>query len=276
MAPDVWAAGDAYETYVGRWSRSVAERFVPWVAAPAGRRWLDVGCGTGALLTTVLTTADPAAVVGVDPSAGFVADARARVTDAGARVADCRTGCCVGDARSLPFADRSFDAVVSGLVLNFVPEPQVAVAELARVTEPGGTVAAYVWDYADGMAMMRYFWDCAVALDPAAAALDEGRRFPLCRPEPLARLWAAAGLTAVTVQPIEVPTRFADFDDYWTPFLGGQGPAPGYVASLTEKNRRAVRELVRARLPRGPGGSIPLTARAWAVQGSTSVGARNR
>jgi SAM-dependent methyltransferase len=272
MAPEVWAAGDAYEAYVGRWSRSVAERFVPWVGAPAGRRWLDVGCGTGALTATVLATAGPAAVVGVDPSAAFVAHTRARLAETRAGVVDVRPGCCVGDARSLPFTDRSFDAVVSGLVLNFVPDPQVAVAELARVTTPGGTVAAYVWDYAEGMAMMRHFWDCAAVLDPAAAVLDEGRRFPICRPEPLAGLWAAAGLVAVTAQAIEVPTQFADFDDYWTPFLGGQGPAPGYVTSLSEQSRHALRDRLRARLPHGPGASIPLTARAWAVKGSTRDG----
>jgi ubiquinone/menaquinone biosynthesis C-methylase UbiE len=139
MAPDVWEVGDAYEAYVGRWSRAVAERFVQWVGVPSGRRWLDAGCGTGALTATVLATAGPAAVVGVDPSAGFVADARARLADPRAGAA-ARWVCCVGDARSLPFTDRSFDAVVSGLALNFVPEPQVAVAELARVTVPGGTL----------------------------------------------------------------------------------------------------------------------------------------
>ncbi|MBB3724634.1 hypothetical protein [Nonomuraea dietziae] len=128
-------------------------------------------------------------------------------------------------------------------------------------------VAAYVWDYARGMAMLRHFWDAAAALDPAAAALDEGRRFPLCGPEPLARLWTEAGLGEVEVRAVEVATVFAGFDDYWRPFLGGQGPAPGYLASLTEEHRRALRDLLRARLPSGPDGSIPLTARCWAVRG---------
>jgi SAM-dependent methyltransferase len=210
----------------------------------------------------VLAVADPAQIIGVDTSQGFLTQARARVVDA-------RSTFCAGDAQSLPLPDRRFDAVVSGLALNFVPDPRRAAAEFARVTTAGGTTAAYVWDYAEGMAMMRHFWDAATALDARAAKLDEGHRFPLCRPEPLRRLWTDSGLDAVTVQAIEVPTVFADFDDYWTPFLGGQGPAPGYVASLTDQRRLALRDLLRDRLPACPHGSIPLTARAWAVRGTT-------
>jgi SAM-dependent methyltransferase len=263
MAGEVWVVGDAYEAYVGRWSRRVAEAFLRWLAAPTGRRWLDMGCGTGALTGAVLATAEPARVVGVDPSVGFLGRA--------ARTADPRASFCAGDARSLPLRDRRFDAVVSGLTLNFVPDPVRAVAELTRVAAPGATVAAYVWDYAKGMAMMRYFWDTATTLDPAAAELDEGRRFPaLCQPDALRGLWTGAGLESVAVRAIEVPTVFADFDDYWTPFLGGQGPAPGYVMSLGEERRVALRDLLRARLPTDPDGSIPLTARAWAVRGTAS------
>jgi SAM-dependent methyltransferase len=257
---EVWAVGDAYEAYVGRWSRRVAEAFLHLLDVPAGRRWLDVGCGTGALTATVLAMADPTQVIGVDTSEEFLADARVRIVDT-------RSTFRAGDARSLPLPDRRFDGVVSGLALNFVPDPRRAAAEFARVATSGGVAAAYVWDYAEGMAMMRYFWDAATALDPAAAELDEGRRFPLCRPLPLSRLWADAGLDKVTIQALEVPTVFADFDDYWRPFLGGQGPAPGYAMSLTEEHRRALRDLLRARLPSNPDGSIPLTARAWAVRG---------
>lgn len=234
-----------------------------WLDVPAGRRWLDVGCGTGALTATVLAVADPAEVIGVDPSEAFLATANTRI-------ADPRAHFRAGDARSLPLPDGQVDVVVSGLALNFVPDPPRAAAELARVTRPGGAAAAYVWDYAEGMAMMRHFWDAAVALDPAAAELDEGPRFPLCQPEPLGQLWTDAGMDAVTVHAIEIPTVFADFDDYWTPFLGGQGPAPGYAMSLTEDHRQTLRESLRDRLPAGPDGSIPLTARAWAVRGVCS------
>jgi SAM-dependent methyltransferase len=174
----------------------------------------------------------------------------------------------VGDARALPFPDSRFDAVASGLVLNFVPEPEAAVAELARVVTPGGVVGAYLWDYAEGMQMIRQFWDAATALDPAAAELDEGRRFPLCRPEPLRTLWTGAGLTGVEVEPIEVPTRFRDLEDYWAPFLGGQGPAPGYVSTLGDERRAALHALLGERLPVAADRSITLSARAWAVRGT--------
>jgi SAM-dependent methyltransferase len=262
---EVWAAGDAYESYVGRWSRAVAAEFVAWLGVAGGGAWLDVGCGAGALSQAVLTAADPALVVGVDPSLGFLAHARTRLGAHAPLVA--------ADARGLPAGDGRFDAVVSGLVLNFVPDPGLAVREMARVARAGGRVAAYVWDYAGRMELMRHFWDAATALDPAAAGLDEGRRFGLCRPEPLARLFRDAGLDGVEVRPIEVPTTFRDFDDYWTPFLGGQGPAPGYAVSLDEPDRAALREALRRRLPVAADGSIPLVARAWAVAGTTSPAA---
>ena len=261
MAPDVWALGDAYEAYVGRWSRRVARAFLRWLAVAGGRTWLDVGCGTGALTAEVLAEAGPAHVLGVDPSEGFLAGARAAITDP-------RADFCAADAQALPLASGGCDAAVSGLALNFVPDPPWAAAELVRVTTAGGVVAAYVWDYAEGMEMIRYFWDSAVALDPAAAELDEARRFPLCRPEPLRRLWSDAGLTDVQVEALDVPTVFTDFDDYWAPFLGGQGPAPGYAMSLTEDRRRALRDLLHDRLPERTDGTVPLTARAWAVRGT--------
>ncbi|HVO42214.1 MAG TPA: hypothetical protein VMT34_06315, partial [Aggregatilineales bacterium] len=135
------------------------------------------------------------------------------------------------------------------------------------VTRSGGTVAVYVWDYAGKMQFMRHFWDAATALDPTAYDRDEGRRFPVCRPEPLQQLWQAAGLNDVEVRPIDISTDFRDFDDYWTPFLGGQGPAPAYAMSLSEERRAALRERIRVGLPFAVDGSIPLVARAWAVRG---------
>jgi len=256
-----WGVGDAYERFMGRLGRPVAARFVTWLAVNDGARWLDVGCGTGALSETILALARPREVVGVDPSPGFVMHAESQLACDRARFD-------VGDAQALEAPDASFDATVSGLVLNFVPKPERAVAEMARVTRPGGTVAFYVWDYADAMQCLRVFWDAATSLDPGALAVDEGRRFPICRPEPLARLARGAGLADVIGLPIEVATRFASFDDYWGPFLGAQGPAPGYVASLDNRRRDALRDRIRERLPLGPDGSITLTARAWAVKGT--------
>jgi hypothetical protein len=148
-----------------------------------------------------------------------------------------------------------------------VPQPSLAVAEMARVVRAGSTVAAYVWDYAGKMELMRCFWTAAGELDRAAIELDEGKRFPMCHPTPMAELFIQAGLQSVDVTAIDVPTRFRDFDDYWSPFLGGQGPAPGYAMSLSEERRAALRERIRASLPIAKDGSIDLIARAWAVRG---------
>ena len=258
---DVWAVAGAYEEYVGRWSRRVAAEFVRWLEVPADRRWLDAGCGTGALAEAVVDAAAPATVVGVDMSHGFLGEAQRRISAA------ATTGFVAGDAAALPLAGERFDAVVSGLALNFVPRPERAVAEFARVAAPGATVAAYVWDYADGMRMMRHFWDAAIEVDPAAAERDEGPRFPICHPGALHEAWTAAGLTGVATRAIEVPTVFADFDDYWRPFLGGQGPGPAYVVAMPPDQREAIRALLDSRLPRQADGSIALTARAWAARG---------
>lgn len=255
-----WASGDLYEPYVGRWSRLVAQEFLTWLAVPGGKTWSDVGCGTGALTETILKVADPARVVGIDPSEGFVSYARAHLTDERARFV-------VGDSQNLPFEDDTLDAVVSGLVLNFVPSPGQAVAGMKRVARLGGVIAAYVWDYAGKMELMRCFRDAAAALNPAARQLDEGQRFPLCKPQPLRQIFSEVGLQDVEVRAINVPTHFTDFDDYWSPFLGGQAPAPGYAVSLTEEGRAGLREYIRRSLPIGPDGSIHLVARAWAVRG---------
>jgi SAM-dependent methyltransferase len=254
-----WEEGDAYERFMGRWSRPVAERFVDWLAVRPGAGWLDVGCGTGALLATIQGRADPHRLAGVDPSAGFLATAGGRLAG--------RAELAVADAQHLPFGPDEFGATVSGLVLNFVPDPLDAVRAMRRVTRPGGVVAAYVWDYAEGMAFLRLFWDVVTEFDPAAEALDEGLRFPLCRPEPLRELFASAGLSDVDGTAIEVQTAFAGFDDYWQPFLAGQGPAAGYVAQLPPERREALASGLRSRLPVNPDGSIDLAARAWAVRG---------
>lgn len=260
MSADRWDSGESYETYVGRWSRLVAQEFLAWLAVPAGSRWLDVGCGTGELTRVILDDMAPSSVVGVDPSSSYVSFAAQHTPDR-------RAAFAIGKAQTLPFATGSFDAVGSGLVLNFVPEPARAVSEMARVTRREGIVCLYVWDYAGKMELMRYFWDAAVALDPPVRELDEGNRFPACNPEGLTTLFAQAGLRDVITRPIDVPTRFQNFDDYWSPFLGGQGAAPTYAVSLSSAHREAVRERIRAALPAAADGSINLVARAWAIKG---------
>jgi SAM-dependent methyltransferase len=255
---DTWERGSPYEQYVGRWSRRIAPIFLEWLALPRGLRWLDLGCGTGALCAAVLDAFQPISVTGVEPSEGFLTTARANLAG--------RVFLLRGDASAIPMGDESVDAAVSGLVLNFVPDARAALAEMARVTARGGTIAAYVWDYAEGMQLMRRFWDAAVALQPQAVALDEGPRFPLCHPEALRTVFVDAGLHDVDVTAVEIPTPFDSFADYWQPFLGGQGPAPAYAMSLDEGARVALRERLRSDLPTAADGSIALTARAWAVR----------
>jgi len=242
------------------WSRLVARQFLQWLSVPTGGKWLDVGCGTGVLSKTILESAEPAKIKGIDRSEGFVNFAKEHVRDE-------RVEFEVGDAESLTFDSASFDTAVSGLVLNFVPHPERALAEMARVTRPNGVVAVYVWDYAEGMQLIRHFFDAAIELDPKADELDEGSRFPICQPAALRQLFESTGLRNVEVRPIEVPTIFRDFDDYWRPFLGGQGPAPSYAMSLSEERRAALRERIRASLPFNSDGSISLIARAWAARG---------
>jgi SAM-dependent methyltransferase len=257
---DAWDSGHAYERYAGRWSRLVAVAFLDWLACPPDLRWLDVGCGTGALASAILADHAPAMVHGVDASASFVARARQRVGAPSARFT-------VGDATRLPWRAASADVGVSGLVLNFVGDHEAMAREMARVTKPGGTVAAYVWDYAGGMEMMRHFWDAAIAVSPTDARLDQAERFPICQPEPLRALFERVGLTAVQVRAIDIPTVFADFDDYWTPFLGKTGAAPSYLASVDAAVRERIRSALHERLAPHGGGPIGLTARAWAVRG---------
>ena len=255
---DAWERGDPYEQYVGRWSRQVAPLFLNWLRVPAGRRWLDLGCGTGALCAAILDACSPSSVAGVEPSEGFLESARRRLAG---RVTLHR-----GSATAIPLGNACVDLVVSGLVLNFLPYPPAALAEMARVTGKGGIIGAYVWDYAGKMELMRFFWDAAVQLDASVAPMDEGVRFPQCRPEALTALFAGAQLEQIEVTALDIPTPFPSFEDYWRPFLGGQGPAPAYALSLDESARVRLRESIKERIPVLPDGSICMTARAWAVR----------
>ena len=253
-----WAAGDTYEQFMGRWSWAVAARFLEWLKPAPGQRWLDVGCGTGALTRAVAAFTQPQANVGLDPSQAFVRYARQHLTEASFFVAE---------GGALAFGSGAFDAVISGLALNFVPQPERAILDMHRVVRPGGVVAAYVWDYAGKMEFLRYFWDTAVELDANAAALHEGQRFPICRPRPLRQLWQEAGFNHVSVDALDIPTQFDDFESYWQPFTHGNFPAPHYAHSLDEMQCSQLRDRLQAVIPTKDDGSIHLIARVWAVRG---------
>ena len=245
---------------MGRWSGMLAAEVIDWLELRAGLRWLDVGCGTGAASDAALEKARPMSLVVVESSAEYAAAARIRLNDLRVRVV-------LGTADELPLPDSCVDVAISGLVLNFVPDPEGAIREMRRVLVPGGEVVAYVWDYSDGMEMLRHFWDAARRDDPLAADLDEGTRFPICLPGNLAACLTAAGLDTVERIAIEVPTVFRDFDDYWTPFLGGQGPAARYVQALPPAAKRLLRSRLCEILAAEGDEPLRLSARAWVARG---------
>jgi len=256
----MFSGAEAYERFMGRWSRQLAPLFAAFAGVGERETILDVGCGTGALAAVVAQTNPSVSVTGIDPAEAYVAYARAR--HGGGRVRFE-----VGDAQRLQFPAATFDRTVALLVLNFIPDRAKALDEMIRVTRPGGLVAGAVWDYGDGMQMLRVFWDEAVATDPSAAPRDE-RHMALSRPGELGALWRRRGLANVSEQAISMPMRFSAFDDYWLPFLDQQGPAGDYVATLGDDTRERLRLRLRARLlGDGPDGPIGMTARAWVVRG---------
>jgi SAM-dependent methyltransferase len=249
---------EAYERYMGRWSRQLAPLFVQFAGVAEEESVLDIGSGTGALASAIAAAIPSAHVTGIDPSAAYVTYARERSPDD-------RIQFQVGDAQRLELPDNAFDRTLSLLVMSFIPDREKALREMIRVTRPGGTIAAAVWDYGEGMEMLRVFWDEAVARDPAVS--DE-RDLPLCRRGELGDWWRVHGLEQVAEQPLVIPMSFTSFDDYWLPFLGGQGPAGGYVVSLPELDRADLERRLRRRLMQDRrDGSIALPAKAWAVKG---------
>jgi SAM-dependent methyltransferase len=259
---DRWAAASAYDDFMGRWSRQLAPLFVSWLKVPGGLHWLDVGCGTGALAGAICDHAQPASVLACDPAEPFISHAREHARDP-------RLSFVVAGIGSLPRRARGYGSVASLFALNFFPDATAAVQEMRSLTAGGGVVSACVWDYAGRMEFLRHFWDAAAVLDPRARGLDEGERFPLCRPEALVDLFEAGGLHDVRCEGIEIQTRFASFDDYWKPLLGGTGPAPSYLASLDADHRVALARQLQRALGHDDGG-IALTARAWAIRGTAT------
>jgi len=260
---ELFAGSDAYDRFMGRWSRRIAPLLTQFASVDGRDSVLDVGSGTGALAFSIADTSPLARVTGVDPSAAYVRDAQARTPNDHVRLVSFM----VGDAQALQWPDASFDKTLSLLVMNFIPDPAKALREMIRVTRPGGVVSAAVWDYGHGMEMLRVFWDEAVAIDSTIAPRDE-RHMPLCKRGELAALWRANGIQEVAEQAIAIELSFDSFDDYWSPFLGGQGPAGAYTASLSETTRAALASRLRTRLlGERQDGPFTLQARAWAVKG---------
>ena len=259
--PGMFAESAAYERFMGRWSRQLAPLFVTFAGGTPKDAVLDVGSGTGELALAIAASAPSARIVGIDPAAPYVKYAQSRAPGDRVRFE-------VGDAQKMSFPDATFDRVVSLLVMNFIPDHGKALDEMIRVTRPGGIVSAAVWDYGGDMQMLRVFWDEAVARDPSIGKRDE-KHMPLCRSGELGALWRGHGLQQVVEQPLTFTMTFASFDDYWTPFLGGQGPAGAYAAKLPEADRAALAERLRKRLLGGRAdGPITLQARVWAVRGT--------
>lgn len=251
---------EGYERLMGRWSQRLAPRLIEFAGIASGDRVLDVGAGTGSFSQAVLAAARYSEVVGVDPSGPYIEYARSHTFDSRARFE-------VGDAQALPYPDASFDKTFALLVMNFIPDARKAAAEMRRVTKPGGMVAAAVWDYGEGMAMLRTFWDAAVSLDPAAQPRHESH-MPYCRKGELSALWTATGLKETKETGLVIPLAFKSFEDFWQPFLSGQGPSGSYATGLPRERQQSLRERLRQELL-GEKPDIPFTleARAWAVRG---------
>lgn len=256
---DTWSNGDPYEYFMGRWSRLMAPVFLQWLNPPYGLCWLDIGCGTGALSEVISNTCKPASISCIDPSPAFLENVKQRLSN--------KADFTIGSASAIPKPDNTFDVIVSGLALNFFPDLPAAFSEMKRVRKKDGMIAAYVWDYAGRMDLLRIFWDAAREVDPQAYKFDEGLRFPVCNAGKLKESFQQAGLTGIQTASLDIITVFKDFDDYWNPFLGGQGPAPGYLASLKKDQQQELKNNIRKKLSPAENGSIKLTARAIAVKG---------
>jgi SAM-dependent methyltransferase len=247
------APAEAYDRHIGRYGAELAQAVLEVAGVRACDRALDVGCGPGALTSALAARLGPERVAAVDPSPPFAAACAQRLP--GVRVE-------VAAAEALPFEDAAFDAALAQLVVNFMDDPLAGVREMRRVVRPGGTIAAAVWDYAGEMTLLRRFWDAAVALDPGAAARDEGRCMPYCTPDALEGLLRDAGLSDVRVEPVVVGAGYDSFDDLWHPLEAGVAPSGAYAASLPETRRRALAAELRRRLGVGDG-PFELSARAW-------------
>ena len=256
---DSWDSSESYEVFMGRWSQQIAPKFLIWLNSPVNLSWLDLGCGTGALSKAIHSYCQPKSVTCIDPSPQFLIKAKEKIFD--------KAEFIVGTSTNIPKANETFDKVVSGLALNFFQDLDNSFSEMKRVLKKKGEIAAYVWDYSDRMDFLRLFWDVAKKIDPGSQNLDEGVRFPICNTNNLKNTFQDAGLTNIETTYLDIDTIFSNFEDFWKPFLGGQGPAPGYLHSLPESLRNEIKAQIRETMTFKSDGSIILLARAIAIKG---------
>lgn len=237
----------------------MAPVFLKWLNAPTDKKWLDIGCGTGALSKVIEESYSPQSLACVDPTSAFLEKAKSRIS--------ANNKFRIGGAENIPFESDNFDVIVSGLAMNFFPDLDKALREMKRVSKSNGVIAAYVWDYAGRMDFLRVFWDAAYQVDKASENLDEGNRFTICNRKKLATSFENAGLNDIKTTELDINTVFVNFDDFWNPFLGGQGPAPSFLATLPDIKKNALKNLIRKKLPVESNGSIKLIGRAIAIRG---------
>jgi len=257
---DTWDSGDSYEYFMGRWSKLIAPEFLKWLNLPSNLSWLDIGCGTGTLSEAIYQQCNPAKLSSIDPSAAFLEKAKEKLSN--------EIDFTIGNASRIPKTNNSFDVIVSGLALNFFSDLNSAFSEFKRIIKDHGVIAAYVWDYSGRMDFLRLFWDAAIEVNPDSKKHDEGIRFPICQEDNLRNIFLEAGLTNIDTTHLDAHTVFKNFEDYWNPFLGGQGPAPTYLASLSEDLQNEIKNILLKKLPPEPDDSIKLLGRAIAVRGT--------
>jgi ubiquinone/menaquinone biosynthesis C-methylase UbiE len=257
-----WSGSKAYDEFMGKWSLLVARKFLGWLGESdiiENKKWLDVGCGTGVLSYEIANTSQPTSVLGIDPSAQYLP----KYSDQSSDIIEFK----VGSGNKLPVNQSEFDFIVSALALNFMSNKIESIKEMLRVLKPGGIIALYVWDYAEKMEFLRYFWDGVIKTDSSSIKFDEAQLFPICNIDNLTELFSSCGVNSIITKEIIIDTTFSNFDEYWTPFLGGQGPAGNYLQLHDEKKRKKIRDRVKEHLPISDDGTINLIARAFAIKG---------
>jgi ubiquinone/menaquinone biosynthesis C-methylase UbiE len=263
MGTDLWTDGVLYENYTGRWSRLIADKFIDWLEVKQVRfkSCIDMGCGTGALSEALLANGACASLTCLDRSLAYLSFAKQRILSSGVEFVQ-------GDVQSTSLAASGYSLVVSGLVVNFVDSPAKMLREMLRLGRSGGVLGLYIWDFAEGMEPIRKFWDAAHKCNaPNVRKFDAGVRFPICQRDNLLRSITEAGWLEPKVAPVEIHARFKNFDDYWAPFLSGQGTGPAFAVGLTEEMREKVRKALMSLVTVSPDEPFTLRTRAWAAKG---------